>query len=476
MKAQLIACCLLVACTPQEENLGNRPGGSLPPGSMPVGSPRWAVDLGSNLGSGFDYRGLGVAIDSIGDVVAVGEEQGEPNSVGINEQLGYVTKRTASDGSERWTVPITPQADLSYVAVVAVALDAHDSIYVTGNYIGTADFGGQTLSLVEPPTPSHGDTFLAKYSWDGHLQWVHGLDPATDSQGIALAIDSEGRILLTGAFGHGALTFAGHQYVADADADADTYLVAFDPNGTVLWGTAFKGAGGPTPGHVAVAANGDVWVAGTFSAPATFGGATLDPGSYYRAFLTRYRKDGLFLSSQVVGTGGAGTSSANSVAVSSTGQIIVQTVEQEVLDTQHPTFGAVHVFDDSANEISSYKQLDHGSYSPQLRTLAISPSGVIMSSAWNDGPSDVDHPDQVHGSMQVDVYDPDGNTGSASFGDRTYGGTGQTMPWASAVGATGAIAYTGQFCGTVELGMGSLATHTVNDTDAFIVLLDPPAP
>lgn len=451
MKAQLIACCLLVACTPQEENLG----------FTPVGSARWAVNLGSN----FDDRGLAVAIDSIGDVVAVGEEQGEPNSVDINRQLGFVTKRTASDGSERWTVPILPQADLSYVQVVGVALDAHDSIYVTGNYIGTADFGGQTLSLVEPPAPSHSDTFLAKYSRDGHLQWVHGLDPTTNSYGVSLAIDGDGRILLTGEFSHGALTFGGVQYVADTGAH--TYLVSLDPSGAVQWGTAFQGTGGTGAEGLAVAANGDVWVAGGFSGPATFGGATLDPGAYSRAFLTRYRKDGLFLSSQVLGAGGAGRSDANHVAVSATGQIVVQTADQDALDG--PGYAAVHVFDDSAHETWSAKQTDVGNFGAQLRSLATSPSGLIVSSSWDDSTTGA-------GSMHVVSYDPTGHASTASFGSRVSGGVQETMPWGAAVASTGAIAYTGQFSGTVDFGMGPLATHGHADLDAFIVLVDPPAP
>jgi hypothetical protein len=465
MRIAIIACCLLYGCV-DEQNLG----------FTPVGAPRWAVTLGGL----YTDRGLATAIDSIGDVVAVGDMLGPPDSQGLQSISSFVTKRVASDGSERWTVMLSPEAAESYVEVLSVALDSHDSVVVTGEYIGTADFGGQRLSLAEPSPPNRSDMFLAKYSWDGHLEWVRGLSPTANASGVGVAVDSADRILVTGTFSYGSLILGGQHYT-ESDGDPDTFVAAFDPSGTVIWGAAFQSPNtrglltpaGPVPHAIAVDANDDVLVVGEFAAPATFGGDLLDSGAFDRAFLARLRKDGLYLSSCVVGAGGDGESMATQVALASSNVVVVQTVERD--DLRNPAYGFVHTFDDNDHERWSSKLADNGDGNPQLRTLAIAPSGLIVSSAWDDAPYNADHPDQVSGSMEVVTYDPGGRTSTSSFGSRMLGGLQATLAVGSAIGSTGTIAYTGEFGGEVNFGTGPVQTHGQNDTDAYIVLVEPPA-
>jgi hypothetical protein len=450
MRHALLACCLLAACTPDTQNLG----------FTPVGSPRWAVALGTI----YDDGALATAIDSIGDVVAVGYNSGPADMYGSPSVSSFVTKRVASDGSERWTVQMLPQSVDSYANAASVAIDAQDSVIVTGDYIGTVDFGGQTLSLSEPSAPSHSDLFVAKYTWDGHLQWVRGLSPTTNVTAAAVAVDSAGRIVVAGMFSYGALTFGTEQYTADTNRDA--FIAVFDPSGALVWGHAFEGGDGPLPASIAISANDDVIVAGQFTAPASFGGATLDPGAPDRGFIARYRKDGLFLSSQVIGAASPGMSLVTQVAASPAG-LVVQTMEDDgPQDLAHPVYAMVRVLDDSGQEMWSRKLDDHGNISPQLRTLALAPSGLIVSSAWDDKPSG------DAGSMEVVSYDPLGHASTTAFGNRMS--FGQTVARGSVMGATGSVAFTGDFSGMVDFGAGPLTTHGQNDTDAYIVLLDPP--
>jgi len=453
MKTQLIACGLLVACTPHEENLGFTPA---------VGAPRWAVALGTS----YDDRAMGVAIDSIGDVVAAGDGQGPADQWGSPSDAGFVTKRVASDGSERWTVNMVPQLVDSYAGAMGIAVDAQDNVIVVGSYIGTVDFGGQRLALTEPSPPSHSDTFIAKYSWDGHLLWARGLDPQADSMAYGVAVDSVGRIVVTGMFGYGTLTLGDRSYTVGAKHDG--YVATFDPGGSLLWGAGFIGTGdGPAPQAVAIDRNDDVWIAGQFTSPTTFGGATIDPAAQDRGFLVRYRKDGLFLSSQPVGAEGLWESSASQVVVSSAGQIVVQTTEVEAPDVW--ATAGVHVFDDTAHELWSTTVADNGNISPQPRTLATTATGVIMTSAWDDPPKGA-------AAMEVVAFDPNGNHSMATFGSRTAPAGRATLARASAVGATGSIAWAGELSGAVDFGSGPVQTHGNGDSDAFIVLVDPPAP
>jgi hypothetical protein len=279
-----------------------------------------------------------------------------------------------------------------------------------------------------------------------------------------VATDSAGRIVVAGGFVGGTLTFGADSYVADSDPDG--FIAVFDPSGTLVWGHAFQGAGGPTAVTVTVAANGDVIVGGDFNAPASFGGATLDPGALYRGFLARYRSDGLFLSSQAIGAAAPAVSWLRQIAASSSG-LVVRTVETDgPQEAAHPPFGMVRVLDDSGQELWSHPAAD-GNIN-HVGTLAVAPSGLIVSSAWDD---DVHH--EV-GSMHVVSYDPTGYANTVSFGSQQPPTYKETAALSCAVGATGAVAYTGQFSGQVDFGSGPLATHGNNDADAYIVLLDPP--
>ena len=454
MRSIMTACCLLCACVPvDEQNLG----------FSAVGAPRWAMTFGGL----YNDAGLAVAIDSIGDAVAVGYTLGAPNSQGIQPATGFVTKRAASDGSERWTILFGPTTPQSGVNVSSVAIDGEDSVVITGNYVGTVDFGGQQL------VAGSGDMFLARYSSDGHLQWVHGLNPTSGASGCGLAIDSVGRIVVAGTFG-GSLVFGGTTYT-ESDGDIDMFLAAFDPAGALLWGEAFQSIGA-RPVGVAVDSSDSVLLTGTIAAPASFGGAILDPAGSYRAFLARYRKDGLYVSSQVLGAAGPGQSNATQVATDHSDHVIVQTNEQADGNYRTYAYGVVHVLDVDDQELWSAELVDHGDVSPLHRTLATAPSGLIVSSAWTDSPYNADHRDQVTGSMEVVAYDPSGHGTTSSFGTRLLGGLWETSAVGSTVGSTGTVAYIGSFAGAVDFGTGPMHSQSQNenDTDDFIVLLDPP--
>lgn len=440
MRVVLLACCLLLGCKPDEQNLGNT-ASALPDAgaAAAIGSARWAVAVGG----GYDDKAVSTAIDSIGDVVAVGTQGGPKDSPwGSNPCSSFVTKRVASDGSERWTAQIVPDPPYSSFAyVTAVAIDAQDSIIVTGTFIGTVNFGGQTLSIAEPTPGSQSNMFLAKYTADGHLAWVRDLD-ALVAQGNAVAVDSAGRIFVAGGF-TGPLMFGSDRYTGDDDGDG--FLAAFDPSGKLVWGRSFQGPGELVANGVAVTASGDVIATGFFLGPSSFGGVTLDPGAYSRGFVTRYRNDGLFLWSRVVGVGAPGNSAANQVTVGLSG-VVVQTTEHDDDTPWHP-YAGLHRFDDAGQETWAARFRQDGNYSPQLRALAIGPTGSIMSSTWVDAPQDVEHPELVTGTMEVVSYDLTGLSGTTVIGRRLLAGFNQTFVHGSAATQTGAIAVAGEFAG-----------------------------
>lgn len=456
MKRWLLLVCALGACHSVEENLG----------FSAVGSTRWAITVGGRE----DDRAMDVAFDSQGDVIAVGDFTG-PADFGsgldnVGGPWGFITKRVASDGAERWTVRLLGSNVESHVQVTAVAVSPQDEVVVTGNYIGTVDFGGTTLSLDEPSPPDHGDLFVAKYASDGSLIWVHGLAEQSNATGKALAIAPDGTIYVAGAFMRGSLVLDGEIY-QEKDGEYDGLLMAFDAGGARQWVRVFQGTGTQYVESIALAANGDVLTAGTLSGPASFGGAVVEPQARTRTFVTRHRSDGTYLAARAVGPTAPFVSAGASLAIDALDRIVVQDVEQDdsALGPQPVT---LRVLDDTFVELWSTPIANHGSYSPEVRALMTTPNGLIASSAWADG--------QSGGNMEVVAFDMDGASSTSTFGTRVSGGPSQTLTWRTAVDADGAVAFVGQLGGMVDFGTGAIASRGEGDFEAYIVVAQAPAP
>jgi hypothetical protein len=451
MRANIIACALLCAgCHADEQNLG----------FTAVGAPRWAIQLGSIDN---DWGGA-VAIDSIGDVVATGEFGGSYNSQNLQPTTSFITKRVASDGSERWTVKLVNSADptMSYMQMNGLAIDpTDDSIVVTGEYNGTVDFGGQTLSS--------GSMFLAKYSTTGQLMWVQAICEDVGMWTTNIAVDSTGNIAIAGAFGTGTLTLGNAQFTEPYDDDGG-FIIEFDPSGNQLWGTAFPGTGmgGPIPLMLALDANDDVILAGAMAnMPAPVGGATLTPSTQYDSFLTRFRNDGLYLASQLVSGDPNNQSSATGLTIDADDHVVLQLSELELSSGRPQSHETLDAFDESGHEVWSATLADNGDIGPQTRTLVTMPNGYIVSSAWDDGPA------AVAGEMEQVALDSSGRTSTTDFGQRMLAGQQETVTGGAAAGANGTLAYVGTFSGEIDLVNTPLMNPGQGDTDVFIVLLDP---
>lgn len=456
MKTLVISLLLVGACH-IEENLG----------FSVVGEPRWAI----SLGGGGEDRGMLAAVDSIGDVVVCGDFTGPADFGSGLENTGgpwaFITKRVASDGAERWTKRLLGLSSMSHVWIGAIAITPQDEVVVTGSYIGSVDFDGQTLTLEEPEPPDHGDMFLAKYASDGQLLWVRGLADHSNAGGTALAVDASGAIYATAVFNRGTLVLDGEVY-REIDGDPDTVLLVYDSDGTRRWHHVMQAASGPFSRSVALAPNGDVLVGGHFGAPASLGGAIIHPDARVRGFLTRFRSDGLYLESHAVGPAAPYASWGPDVRVDSAGRIVLQQVEvDESAGAPSNQGSTLRVLEDDGDELWASAIANHGRYSPQGRMLLTTHDGLIASAAWTDNPM------TVTGGMEVVTFEADGSNAVTSFGDRiSDDNRSATLVFGADVSTTGAIAFAGHFGGTVDFGTGPLTTR--GKTDIFIVVVDPP--
>ena len=151
------------------------------------------------------------------------------------------------------------------VATRAIAADRLGNSYVTGWFIGTATFGGKTLT-----SDGEGDIFVAKYDGDGKILWARRAGGSSFDEGAGIAVDVSGNCYVTGYFS-GTGTFGG--VTLTSRGNGDIVIAKYDSAGNVKWAKAFGGSEEDRGNHIALDGLGNCYVTGFFnSATATFGG------------------------------------------------------------------------------------------------------------------------------------------------------------------------------------------------------------
>jgi hypothetical protein len=181
-----------------------------------------------------------------------------------------------------------------YQEALAVATDAQGNIYVVGDFDGTINFGGNTLT-------SAGliDGFLAKLSPTGVHLWSKRFGTNGPQVLTHVAVDSAGNVIVLGKgqssidFGGGVLTSAGGM---------DVFLAKFDSNGNHVFSKRFGGATDDQPSGLAVAGT-DILVSITTDGGVDFGGGNLASAGSYDIMLGRLTGAGAHVYSKKFGDG-----------------------------------------------------------------------------------------------------------------------------------------------------------------------------
>ena len=286
----------------------------------------WARGIG---GSESD-AGLGVAVDSSGNVYTVGcfegtvdfdPGAGTENLISEGSDEIFVSKLD-SDGNFVWAVRM---GGTSVDRATAVAVDSSGNVYTVGRFSGTADFNPHPVDTF-PLTSSGGsaDIFVSKLDSDGDFVWARAMGGMGPDQANGVALDGSGNVYTAGSF----------QVMADFDPGAatadltsagldDIFVSKLDSGGNFLWAGAMGGMGDDEANGVAVDSSDDVYTVGRFEVMADF-----DPGAA-TSNLTSAGADDIFVSKlDSSGTfawagqmGGTGVDEAFGVALDSAGNV-----------------------------------------------------------------------------------------------------------------------------------------------------------
>lgn len=180
---------------------------------------------------------------------------------------------------------------------LANTVDANGNQYITGVFIGTADFnpGLGVTNLTADPT--NGDCFIAKVNANGDLIWVKQIGGTGQDYGRGITLDKAGNVYVTGAF-TGTVDFdpgPGTDIVA-GQGGLDVMVIKLTNDGQFTWAKQFMGPYETDRGNaITVDAAGNVYTTGAYHAPFDFdpGPGVYDPGGgYYDVFVTKLDANG----------------------------------------------------------------------------------------------------------------------------------------------------------------------------------------
>lgn len=226
-----------------------------------------------------------VITDAANNIYVVGNFSGNMNCSGtILTAIGSTDTffiKYNSAGVQQWVKQIGAVG--KYTGSYSIATDGSNNIFVTGNFYGTTDFGGTSLTASAGATGYDFDLFIAKYSTsDATLQWVKKTTNGspTQSQGkyfSEIAADVSGNVFVTGTFAQ-TIDFGGISL--SAIGTLAVFTAFYDNLGTLQW---VKQAGAPDFLHnqasegLAIDASNNVYITYGMFGNVNFDGTIINP-------------------------------------------------------------------------------------------------------------------------------------------------------------------------------------------------------
>ena len=223
----------------------------------PTGAHLWSTYLG---GTGNDYGGYGIAVDSSGNVYVTGwTDSGGWVSGGWDTSYagacdGYVVKLSTS-GAHVWS---TYLGGTGYDDGWGIAVDSSGNAYVTGStYSSGWVSGGWDTILNGEGSTTYSDGYVVKLSTSGAHVWSTYLGGTGNDCGYGIAVDSSGNAYATGSTGSSGWVSGGWNTTSGSG-----YVVKLSTAGAHRWSSYLGGTGFDYGQGIAVDSSGNVYATG----------------------------------------------------------------------------------------------------------------------------------------------------------------------------------------------------------------------
>lgn len=231
------------------DDLGGENANELATGPFPIFSTdAWIAKYDSEgnqlwlkqFGSGDFDEAFAIATDKDSNIYTSGWTLGDFGDTNAGLYDVWVAKND-SNGNQQWLKQFgTPDYDWSWDA----AVDSEDNLYLTGWTLG--DLGGANAGSY--------DGWVAKYSPDGDRQWLKQFGTAGDDIARSIDFDDSGNFYLTGSTD---ADFGGANI-----GSYDTWVAKYDRDGNQQWKQQFGTSEIDSPFDLAVDSSGRVLVTG----------------------------------------------------------------------------------------------------------------------------------------------------------------------------------------------------------------------
>src|SRR3989339_211239 len=243
-------------------------------------TPLWTKTY-NGATNGNDY-GMGIAVDSSGNVYAIGNEEITGQSANI-----WIRKYD-NNGAEIWTRTYNGVANGVDMGS-GIAVDISGNVYVTGS----EEIAGHSYNI-----------WTRKYNSNGAEIWTrtyNGAANSTDS-GIGIAVDDSGNVYVTGTE-----EVTGQSY--------NIWTRKYDSSGSEVWTKTYNGSANASDygSGVAVDSIGNVYVTGCETVT----------GQSYNIWTRKYDSDGSEVWTKTYNGNANGTDVGSGITVDSSGNIYV---------------------------------------------------------------------------------------------------------------------------------------------------------
>ena len=347
----------------------------------------------------------------------------------------------------------------------AVAVDASSNIIVTGFYTGTTNLGGSNFG-----TFGFNDVFLAKYNIDGVHQWSASFGGSLFDQGMSVAVDGSGNVVLTGFFA-GSVNFGGGNLVS-AGGD-DIFLAKYNASGAYQWSFRFGGTSNDHGLAVAADKSGNVLLTGYFQNTANFGGSNLVSAGSNDIFLAKFNASGVHQWSQRFGTGGI--ENGQGVAVDGSGNVLITGyyfgANLNLGGSTLVNTGGEQVFlaKYDAAGVHQWSQSLGGTTSDFGNAVAVDKSGNVFLAGSFTGTAAFGGSNLVSAGGS-DAFLAKYDAAGTHLWSQRFGGTGQDDAYAVAADGSRGVVLTGDFTASGNFGGGTITGG--GGADIFVAKYD----
>jgi hypothetical protein len=362
-----------------------------------AGTPKWAKVFGAPLTPG-DAPGA-VTTDAQNAILLTGQfydgtiDFGCGPLQGVGLSTGFAVKLDPAGAcvwSKRFGGSYMSGMNTGYANNGAgIAVDATGNVFLSGVFEGSSDFGAGPVESQNGG--SSGDLFLMKLDPAGNFAWFKDYGISGDGQ-VLMTRDPAGNLILFGNNQNASLNFGGGPLLKSG-----VFLAKVDPMGGYLWANAFGQQTFAFCQGIAADSMGNVFIGGTYSGAADFGGGPLPAPvalSGFAGFVAGFSSAGGYLFSH---GGGASTleNTVYAVAVAATGTGLFAGSFAGTLDLSGPKMIAGAPEDafivelDPSGTFVSFKQFGNSSQEFARSTgIAVSPAGRVVLIGEYGGPVD----------------------------------------------------------------------------------------